>query len=253
MDKEKDINIFARRLGELIKEHKLVHEDIAQAIGVTRQGVGKWVKGGSVPDVLTVAKLAEFFNVSVDYLAGNSNIKSADVNIQAVCEYTGLTEESIENILNNLSERGEPEEFREDMQRVNHILNELLSSTCFTAMVHYCFAIDYENNVINKRENGETVNPSLLALALDEVVSDKSERKFQGVITAEDLYIKLHSINKVHNQIDVLKFKATECFREFIDQLISGNIETDRQLTDKMSNMQVKEDPDNGNNNPKEE
>lgn len=253
MKKAKDLNIFAKRLGELIKEHNLVHENIAQAIDVTRQGVGKWVNGESVPDVLTVAKLAKFFGVSVDYLAGTSDIKTTNVDLKGVCEYTGLTEESIENILTNLSERGEPEEFREDMQRVNHILNELLSSNCFSSMVHYCFAIDYENNIINKKENGETVKPSLLALALDEVVSDKSERKFKGVITAEDLNIKLHFINKVHNQIDMLKFKATDCFREFIDQMISGNIETYRQISEIMSNSLEKEDPDNGNNNPKEE
>lgn len=85
MKKAKDLNIFAKRLGELIKEHRLVHEDIAQAIDVTRQGVGKWVNGESVPDVLTVAKLAKFLGVSVDYLAGNSNIKSADVNIRTGC------------------------------------------------------------------------------------------------------------------------------------------------------------------------
>lgn len=90
-----DINIFAKRLNELIKEKKLVHEDVAQGIGVTRQGVGKWVSGDSVPDVLTVAKLAKFFNVSVDYLAGNSDVRTADMDIRAVCDYTGLNEYSV--------------------------------------------------------------------------------------------------------------------------------------------------------------
>ncbi len=93
-----DINIFAQRLGDLIKENGYTHENVAQGIGVTRQGVGKWVSGESVPDVLTAAKLAKFFNVSVDYLSGNSNIKTNDKDLQAVCKYTGLSENAIKAI-----------------------------------------------------------------------------------------------------------------------------------------------------------
>lgn len=245
--------IFAERLRQLrLRRSESLHTT-AEALGVTAQSLSLYEKGQRTINIDLLKKIAEYFGVSADYLIGLSDTAAIDTDMKAVCEYTGLTEESIENILNNLSERGEPEELRDDMQRVNHILNELLSSTCFTAMVHYCFAIDYENNVINKRENGETVNPSLLALALDEVVSDKSERNCQGAITVENLKIKLHFINKVHNQIDLLKFKATDCFREFIDQLISGNIETDRQITDKMSNKQGKEASDNGKHKTEEE
>ena len=98
-----DINIFAQRLGNLIKEKGYTHENVAQGIGVTRQGVGKWVNGESVPDVLTAAKLANFFEVSVDYLAGNSNIKTNDMNLQAVCAFTGLNEDAVENIINRTS------------------------------------------------------------------------------------------------------------------------------------------------------
>lgn len=245
--------IFAERLRQLrLRRSESLHIT-AEAVGVTAQSLSLYEKGQRTINIDLLKRLAEYFGVSADYLIGLSDTAALDTDMKAVCEFTGLTEESIENIVNNLSERGEPEELRDDMQRVNHILNEFLSSTCFTAMVHYCFAIDYENNVINKRENGENVNQSLLALALDEVVSDKSERDCQGAITAENLKIKLHFINKVHNQIDMLKFKAIDCFREFIEQMISGNIETDRQFSEKMSNSLEKEDSNNGKHTTEEE
>lgn len=91
-------NIFAERLEKLIKENNYTHENVANGIDVTRQAVGKWVKGDSVPDVLTAAKLAEFFKVSVDYLAGTLPHRTPDKELSDVCEYTGLSEEAVKKI-----------------------------------------------------------------------------------------------------------------------------------------------------------
>ncbi len=91
----KDKNIFSRRLEELIRENNMVHENVAQGIGVTRQGVGKWVNSDSVPDVLTAAKLAEFFGVSVDYLAGHSDVRSADIDLKSACKYMNMSEKAL--------------------------------------------------------------------------------------------------------------------------------------------------------------
>lgn len=100
-------NIFAERLGDLIKEENYTHDRVAKAVGVTRQGVGKWISGESVPDVLTAAKLADFFCVSVDYLSGNCDIKYPDSSVKAACEYTTLSEDAILSLGNSfLGEKG---------------------------------------------------------------------------------------------------------------------------------------------------
>lgn len=88
-------NVFASRLKELINEKSLINEDIAKAVGVTRQGVGNWVNGATVPDVLTAAKLADFFGVSLDYLAGKTSVRSIEADLKAVCDYTGLDERAV--------------------------------------------------------------------------------------------------------------------------------------------------------------
>ena len=42
-----------------------------------------------------LGKLAEFFNVSADYLLGLSDVRSTEQDMRAACEVTGLSEETI--------------------------------------------------------------------------------------------------------------------------------------------------------------
>jgi len=72
-------NVFAIRLESLIKERGYINETVAKGVGVTRQAVGNWVNGDSVPDILTTIKLASFFNVSTDYLLGIKNTATISV------------------------------------------------------------------------------------------------------------------------------------------------------------------------------
>lgn len=52
------------------KERKLTQEQLAEAMGVTVGAVSKWENGLSSPDIMMVAELADFFEISVDVLLG---------------------------------------------------------------------------------------------------------------------------------------------------------------------------------------
>ncbi|AXQ77987.1 helix-turn-helix domain-containing protein [Streptococcus chenjunshii] len=52
----------------LRKKQGLSQEKLAEKIGVSRQTVAKWETGNSLPDVLSCAKLAELFDVSIEDL-----------------------------------------------------------------------------------------------------------------------------------------------------------------------------------------
>ena len=57
-----------RNIRLLRKRQELSQEKLAEKIGVSRQTVAKWEAGSSLPDILTCAKLAELFDVSIEDL-----------------------------------------------------------------------------------------------------------------------------------------------------------------------------------------
>lgn len=58
------------KLVELRKEKKYSQSDIARMLGISRQAYSNYELGNREPDYNTLVKLAELFNVSVDYLLG---------------------------------------------------------------------------------------------------------------------------------------------------------------------------------------
>lgn len=60
------------------KEMSLTQEGLAEAFGVTVGAVSKWESGNTIPDIMTMMDLADFFNVSMDILLGY-NISSKTI------------------------------------------------------------------------------------------------------------------------------------------------------------------------------
>lgn len=52
----------------LRKNRKMSQEQVAEAVGVSRQAVAKWESGDTVPDINNCAALAELFEVTLDEL-----------------------------------------------------------------------------------------------------------------------------------------------------------------------------------------
>ncbi len=70
----------------------------ADKIGVSRQNIGKWLNGCTTPDIETLCRIADAYNVTTDYLLGRTSNKTTDAELQAVCDYTGLSEKAIKII-----------------------------------------------------------------------------------------------------------------------------------------------------------
>lgn len=62
-----------KKLIELRKEKKLTQSDLAVVLGISRQAYSNYEAGKRQPDNETMLKLAEYFNVSVDYLLGRDD------------------------------------------------------------------------------------------------------------------------------------------------------------------------------------
>ena len=64
---------FSERIKELRKEKGLSQEGIGNIIGVTRYAVYSYEKGRAYPEMKGLIALAEYFDVSMDYLAGRTD------------------------------------------------------------------------------------------------------------------------------------------------------------------------------------
>ena len=66
----KSMEIFCGRLRELRNEKGLSQKELANILQTTNSSVCDWEKGRSQPDLITLAKIACYFDVSADYLLG---------------------------------------------------------------------------------------------------------------------------------------------------------------------------------------
>lgn len=64
---------FGTRLTALRKQKKLLQADLANKIGIARATYGAYEQGTRQPDFDTLEKIADFFEVSTDYLLGRSD------------------------------------------------------------------------------------------------------------------------------------------------------------------------------------
>ena len=69
---------FGKRLIELREELNLTRDDLANRINITYSALAKYETNKRFPDKETLGKLADYFNVSVDYLLCRTNIKNFD-------------------------------------------------------------------------------------------------------------------------------------------------------------------------------
>lgn len=65
---------FQTRLKSLRYEMGMSQKKLAEEIGMSQQTIAKWETGDSTPDPSTLLKLADIFDISVDFLLGRNDI-----------------------------------------------------------------------------------------------------------------------------------------------------------------------------------
>lgn len=69
---EKDISsIFTENLKKLLSENNMTYRELSEKIGVKASSISMWMSGNSLPRMGLLDKLADLFNVSVEYLITN--------------------------------------------------------------------------------------------------------------------------------------------------------------------------------------
>ncbi|MFD1067643.1 helix-turn-helix domain-containing protein [Oceanobacillus locisalsi] len=106
------MDIFSERIIDLRIEHGYSQEEIAKKLNVSASGYGYYEQGRNEPSLETLYKIADFFQVSIDYLLGkidspqhtayysisdNLNLNEDEINAIERMKELGLLEKIGEN------------------------------------------------------------------------------------------------------------------------------------------------------------
>lgn len=64
--------MFCKILNQLRKEQSITQDYLADLLNVSRTTIVRYEKGTCEPDIATLVKIADIFNVSLDYLLGRT-------------------------------------------------------------------------------------------------------------------------------------------------------------------------------------
>lgn len=105
------INSFASRLKRIRKDKNLRQVDLASSLGLAQTTIANYEQGTRFPDEKTLSQIADFFNVSLDYLLARTDIRLNNEDImykditQQICinentEFSTLQREYFNHVLN---------------------------------------------------------------------------------------------------------------------------------------------------------
>ena len=93
---------FGKRLSDL--QGDKTQEQFAKELGISRVTLAKYTSGERMPDSAVLVYIASACHVSVDWLVGNSEMKSDQERLKRTSEYLGLSEDVVSIFHDRLAE-----------------------------------------------------------------------------------------------------------------------------------------------------
>lgn len=133
------MKIFAKRLKFLREKSELSQKEVAQKIHSTEASIYNYENGTRTPSIDTLKELSDCFGVTADYLIGRSKFPVANMNLEKVCDYSGLSPYALK-ILHQFRQNALPK-----------ILNIILYDKMAIEFLNYCEHINgcaaFEQNI----------------------------------------------------------------------------------------------------------
>lgn len=95
MNNKLDGKIVGQLINSVLAKKRVLQKDLAAGIGVKPNVISYYCKGTRLPNISQLVEIADYLDVTVDYLLGRSSDPSRDVERASVCDYTGLSPETV--------------------------------------------------------------------------------------------------------------------------------------------------------------
>jgi len=86
---------FSKRLIQLRKQKGFTQQQFADLLGISCSALSYYEADKRTINIELLAKIADFFNVSTDYLLGRTDVESVNEDMQTACKVTGLSESAV--------------------------------------------------------------------------------------------------------------------------------------------------------------
>lgn len=106
------------RLKMLRREKGITQKKLAEIVGTTQQSINKYENHNIEPDISTLITMADYFNISVDYLIGHSESRQTEelterqqlyidetALLEGYCKLNDKEKESIRLIIENYNSK----------------------------------------------------------------------------------------------------------------------------------------------------
>lgn len=217
INKEIGLNI-----ANLREEKGLTQSQLAEKMGVAYTQIGNWERGERPLKTEAIIKIADFFNVSTDYLLGLTDIKSTDTTVQDICEYIGCTEEIVNKIRYLYTTSLVLSFEQEQHSKAKVILNTIFESNFIEFLFQSIFNIIEKSNEYLGNPKEDFWHLSLsnyykmcyifninIGDLVDRIPGDKSKQKL------------LNSVDKseaLNESIDLSRYRIMKFLEEFLDE-----------------------------------
>lgn len=163
---------FSKRLIWLREQKGLTQQQLADNLQITRQSLSLYEKAERTINIELLAKIADFFNVSTDYLMGRTDVTSMNEDIQVACKVTGLSEKAIneiitfcsftpeDDIIDRLYTKLDADFFvKHNISRtgiINNVVEKILPLICFNILKifatisEYCYDIEHTRSPLDQ-------------------------------------------------------------------------------------------------------
>lgn len=96
--------VIGSRINEALAFSNKKQKELAAHLGVQDNTISYFCSGKRVPNAEQIIEISKFLGVSADFLLGLSGNKTTDINLRAICEYTGLGEDAVNKLRDDVTE-----------------------------------------------------------------------------------------------------------------------------------------------------
>lgn len=180
-------HIIGQRINILLAEKNIKQKELANFLGITENTISYYCKGTRTPNAEQIIKIASFFNVSTDYLLGQTEIKSTNSTIQDMCRYIKCDDKVLENLRSIYDCYSEFDEYKDNID----ILNAIFTDKHFKDLVALIVNFTYESLTV--------INDASFLLPYSQLIESKHDpafKKMKSVLSIADEYELALVINK---------------------------------------------------------